>query len=403
MALMNWTRVCALLFAGVSAAPAMALPKLQIHPVELVGYVGQAVKLSVELPCGGEFYGLVASADKRGHLRVAAAVAQDSIVCTSLPDPVEVVVDYLAVTKFKTIEPMNVDGGNSRLLVARINDLRMVATSGGAPTLSAVYEPRCGHDAGTLIRKVGKARLELAFVETPSGMPSMDGCEIGQKTRAITTLDTAAPFKVTALKDKPKSLSRAFRLKLAPVAAGGIHLLPNQGGLSVSYERRCNEAPVGIVLGKPRANSRGMTQKVGVLVAEYYNFPCAAARKDNDPGMTELVERDLTLPKGFSVEAMPTGLADLSLAPPTKIRKASRQPWVIEGRVSCAKEASAVFTRDGNGILTVGVLTHDDGNALGSSQCKNDSGEVSLAQPFVANRVKAGQLRPLRLKGAPSR
>src|SRR5690606_37278821 len=104
-----------------------------------------------------------------------------------------------------TIEPMTVSLSNPRLLVARISDLSLVQ-AGEDASLSAVYEPRCGRDVGTLIRKVGKGRLELAFVETPAGMPAMDGCESRQKKRVITALDTGARFKVAALKDKPKSL-----------------------------------------------------------------------------------------------------------------------------------------------------------------------------------------------------
>src|SRR4051812_10957009 len=109
MGLQGYARLAACLLASVLfATPGAAFPKLLIHPVELKGYEGNgtALRLSIEMPCGGTFYGLVTRAAKKGVLEVAAAVAQDSIVCTSLPDPTEVVVDYLATTGFKVIEPM---------------------------------------------------------------------------------------------------------------------------------------------------------------------------------------------------------------------------------------------------------------------------------------------------------
>src|SRR5687768_10062005 len=74
---------------------ASAFPKLQIHAVDLIGYEGTALRLSIELPCGSTFYGLVTRAAKPGTLEVAAAVAQDNIVCTSMPQPTTFLVDYL--------------------------------------------------------------------------------------------------------------------------------------------------------------------------------------------------------------------------------------------------------------------------------------------------------------------
>lgn len=399
MTLTRLVRACALVLGSLAAGKALALPKLQIHPVELMGYVGKSVKLSVELPCGGEYYGLVASADKKGHLKVAAAVQQDSIVCTSLPESVEVLVDYLAITRFKTIEPMKVDeGGNPRLLVARISDLRLVQ-AGEDSNLSAVYEPRCGRDVGTLIRKVGKGRLELAFVESPAGMPSMDGCESRQKQRVITALDTAAPFKVAALKDKPKSLSRAFRLKLAPLAKNGVRANPGvAGGLSLTYQRKCNEAPVGIVLGAPQKAKDGKpTVKVGVLVAEYYNFPCAATNRGKDGGFATISDRDLTLPVGARVVAAKAA-GELALLQPTKIRHTNGKGVIVSANASCKEEAEAVYTRDARGALSVGVLTGAVEMQLGGAPCKDGRGELSLTQPYVMPRVKAGQLFGMRLK-----
>lgn len=397
MTLTKLARACVLVLGSLAAGKALALPKLQIHPVELLGYVGKSVKLAVDLPCGGEYYGLVASADKKGHLKVAAAIVQDSIVCTAMPEATEVLVDYLAITRFKTIEPMRVDEGNPRLLVARISDLRVVQ-AGADANLAAVYEPRCGRDVGTLIRKVGKGRLELAFVESPAGMPSLDGCESRQKKRVITALDTAAPFKVSALKDKPKALSRAFRLKLAPLVPNGVRAAPGASGLSVTYQRKCNEAPVGIVLGAPRRGKDGKSAvKVGVLVAEYYNFPCSAASTGKDGGQATISDRDLALPVGARVIAA-KAKGELTLLQPTKIRHTNGKGVVVSANASCREEAEAVYTRDARGALTVGVLSGAVETELGKAPCKNAAAELALSQPYVSSRVKTGQLYGMRLK-----
>ena len=118
----NFLGLVWVLLLSFSAEAAAAFPKLQMQPIELVGYVGKAIRIAVTVPCGGEFYGIIASTnEKKKSMALAAAVSQDSIVCTSMPSQKEVVIDYLDVTGFKTIEPMTV-GSNPRISIARISE-----------------------------------------------------------------------------------------------------------------------------------------------------------------------------------------------------------------------------------------------------------------------------------------
>ena len=65
-----------------------------------------------------------------------------------------------------------------------------------------------------------------------------------------------------------RSFAKQFDLILAPI----VSIESSRGGASVTYQRRCNEAPIGLVVG---ANSMSQAS-VGVLVASYPNLRCQA-------------------------------------------------------------------------------------------------------------------------------
>lgn len=394
----SWTRFAALVLCtfALQAGAAQAFPRLQLHPVELVGYKGNDLRLRVELPCGSTFYGLIARTAAKGRLEVAAAVAQESIVCTLLPKPVEIVADYLATTGFDVISPMAVDPAKTRIQIAKIQDLRIMGREGSRTKLTAVYEPRCGQAVGTLVRQTEVGRLEIAVAERPQGM-AVGGCTARPRSRSITALDVKPKVRVSALRDKPSSLGRAFELRLAEVRPQAVRA--GQSGITVSYKRACNEAPVGLVLGAPSKT----TVQVGMLVAHYYNYPCGAGAPESSWG--EHSDSDLAIPAGSALVAISpeTSSASLTLATPLKMVRRGAELEV--GHLSmCAGNVFAVYGRDGRGALSVGVLTLAGESVLtGASSCKMGSGKVSLTQPFIAKSVKQGELAAMRLKGSATR
>lgn len=394
----SWTRIVALVFFTFALpAVAQAFPRLQLHPVELVGYKGNDLRLRVELPCGATFYGLIARAATKGTLEVAAAVAQDNIVCTLLPKPVEIIADYLATTGFDAIAPMIVDPAKTRIQVAKIQDLRIVGREGSRTKLSAVYEPRCGKAMGTLIRQAEAGRLEIAIAERPDGM-SVGACTAQPRSRTISALDVKPKVRVQALRDKPNSLSRAFELRLADVQVGSVRA--GQDGVAVTYQRACNEAPVGLVLGTPVKSGTRSIVRVGMLVAHYYNYPCPAAVPA--ASLAEFSEKGLQLPAQAEISLIKsTGV--LKLATPLKMVR--RGPSLEVAHLgSCGGESFVVYGRDFRGALAAGILTQAAETVMtGSSSCKLGSGKVSLTQPYIAKSVKQGELAAMRLKGSATR
>jgi hypothetical protein len=389
------------LLLSFSAETAAAFPKLQMQPIELVGYIGKAIRVAVTIPCGGEFYGIIASTnEKKKTMALAAAVSQDSIVCTSMPSQREVVIDYLDVTGFKSIEPMIV-GGNPRISIARISDLKMVRSKNSGNRLKVVYEPKCGRSIGTLIRQSEKQRLEIAMVEKPRSGEVAGSCAGESAEKVITAIDTSARKKVGALQSNVKSLSRQYELKMVPINPKGIKTGKN-GGISFSYRKGCNDAPVGVVVSSEK-NIRGeKTALIGMLVANYYNIPCVG--KLGKSTLAEHKDSTILIPSGTKVALFnPSELNGLVVKAPTRISKegsTGRKNIVLKHSASCNQVIGGVYSRDAQGGISVGILTAGDDS---SDVCKSAASDVSLLQPYFIGHLRMETLYPLKLKGQTSR
>lgn len=384
------------------AESAAAFPKLQIQPVDLLGYVGKSLRISVSVPCGGEFYGLIASTnDKTKTMALAAAVSQEAIVCTSMPNEQEILISYLDVAGFKSIEPMTVSGA-ARLSVARISDMTIVKSKTKGDRLKVVYEPRCGSSIGTLIRQTDRDRLELAMVEKPAAGMQTGKCSRDPAEREITAIDTKTRTRVAALKDTVKSLTRVFTLKMAPINPKGIRIGKN-GGVKFKYKKRCNDAPLGVVVSDEKMVGGKKTALIGMLIANYYNLPCTGTNEGST--WAEFKDSTILIPAGVKLGLYSTKeLTGLAVKAPTRISKqgkGARKHLVLKHSAACGQIVGGVYSRDSQGGLAVGILTQ--GQHLSSNECKNGSGDVSLSQPYFIGHQRMEALFPLRLKGQSSR
>lgn len=399
-------RLVWVLLLSLVAEAAAAFPKLQMQPVELIGYVGTSLRVAVPIPCGGEFYGIVASTnEKQKTMALAAAVSIDAIVCTSIPSQVEVVIDYLDVTGFKSIEPMSMGNGSNRLTVARISDMKIARSKDAGDRLKVVYEPRCGRSVGALIRATGRDRIEIAMVEKPSSSVQRAGCDRKPTEREITAIDVKVRKRVATLSDKVQSLTRLYTLKMAPVSSKGIRTGKN-GGLSFRYRKKCNDAPLGVVVSEEKIINGKKTALIGMLVANYYNIPCTG--KDAESKWASHTDSTVLIPKHVAVGLIkPSEMTGLMVKAPTRISTRGsktgkgRKQMVLKHSATCGQVIGGVYSRDSQGGLSVGILTQ--GQYLSSNACKNASGEVSLSQPFFIGHQRMEALYPLRLKGQSSR
>lgn len=378
-------RLCLSLFCWVHVPKAQAAPKLHLEPVELVGYAGDAVRVAIELPCGSRFFGLVAKGSTNGRtLFLAAAVQRRPVLCTGMPERVELKVDYLPVRSFQAIRPMPVQVA-TRINLARIDDIR-VANHGDKDRIAAVYSPQCGRDLGTLIHRSGQDKLEISFAEQAA--PTSGTCLAVRKTRAIPELNPGPKMQLGLLAEGAASMARRYSLRMAPISPGTLR--SSEHGLTFSYLRACNEAPVGVALESDRETS---TPRVGVgmIVARYENIRCDGRVN------ASVQEASLHLPEGVMISPMDEGeLGDEArvVAPSRLVRGSGDRTAELQVGylANCGAAPKAVYARDRQGNLAVGLLMH------GGSSCKTSPSEVSLVQPYLASSVLTASIFPMRLK-----
>jgi hypothetical protein len=379
-----WT--LGLLLPLLLPTPALAA-RLHLEPIEILGYEGDKLRLSVELACGSSFYGLLASLDDERTLRVAAVVEQGAIVCTSFPEARELVVDFLATRGVSRIAPMEVDERRSRVTIAPITAIKAAPRKNGVSRLKVAYEPRCGEALGTIIRRAGPKRLEIGMAERPYELAELTSCQARSRVALIRSLSLTPGTRVTSLRRAARSsLSRAYELRLAAIEPGSVKRLAPFGGVAVSFKRACNEAPLGIVLGGNASEPR-----VGVVVARYPNYHCPSGAKASE--WSSLMNYDLKLPKQARLTALRPGEATVQIALPA--RYARTAPGLDVRYVGgCSRALGVVYAHDDKGKLALGIVSRQ-----AASSCKGTPAEVSLFQPFVGKHVLTQDLAPLKLKG----
>ena len=390
------------LLLGATSATAKA--SLRLLPVTLHGYARGEIQVHVALPCGARYFGLVVATQK-DVIKVAAAVLQDPVSCTTMAETVAVRVDYLATTAYRTVAPLGVHEGQ-RLRLAPFEQLQRSAEGG----VAAVYAPRCGQKLGVLVHRVGATRIELGMAEGVVEHQAAVTCSSTPKLYALPALAVTERTEIAPLRDIEPASKRSFSLRLATIdPTQTTQIAP--AGLSIAYQRRCNEAPIGIVLGPLRsdADHSGLVQ-LGVLVASYPSLHCAEASADST--WQTIQEPALQLPLGTKVTALGSSDAatgaeqSLNLRVPSRLRLQGRgrslQLLQVNYFTDCAS-TYAVYGRDRQGVLAVGVLAATVESAAvqpeGGSRCKKPLSEVSLQQPFVVPSVQAGELYPMRMKG----
>jgi hypothetical protein len=180
--------------------------------VTLHGYAQDEIQVRVALPCGARYFGLVVAAQK-DVIKVAAAVLQDPVSCTTMAETVAVRVDYLATTAYRTVAPLVVHEGQ-RLRLAPFEQLQRSAEGG----VAAVYAPRCGQKLGVLVHRVGATRIELGMaegvIEHQAGVAT---CSSTPKLYALPALAVTGRTEIAPLRDIEPASKRSFSLRLATI------------------------------------------------------------------------------------------------------------------------------------------------------------------------------------------
>jgi len=385
-------------------------PTFRVIPIELMTYEGRTLKVGFELPCGAEAWGVLASATHRtGALRLAIVAKVQAVACTGLPQRMVETLDFVSTVGYRDVGPFDVDGVK-RIKVIDPNALAVLDGT-PAPALEASWDHECGTTLGAVLRRTSASgEIEVAVAETPRANPAA-ACVTEERQVLVPGVDLTATTKVRPYSDnEATSVERAMYLRLAKVLSPGIERVEGvSGSTSLRFERRCNEAPVGIVVtgrvmptADTKASIRTPKIAVGVLVARYYNFICP---RGEDRVVTDTIT---------STDLSFDGVSEVRILPPTRRSDGIqvRQPrqyavmdknrgvgLVLDLGLSCATQVGAVYGRDAGGNLAVGVVEmNDDPFACSEAAGKGDG--VSIVQPFARKPHGIGTIFPMRIKGA---
>jgi hypothetical protein len=254
------------------ASWSFAAPHVVLHPVELLGYEGQDLRLKVLIPCGGEFYGIIAHEGPGRGLELAAAVLQKAIMCTGVPEPKSIKVGFLDVHRFDSIGAM-VTGAPKRIEIKSLESLSLGRLDEQGADLVASSRGHCGVSLGALLKpsREGVLYLGLAGLMRRSGANDkgdQSQCATQVKETLIRVVSPTAIKRVRPLETIRSHITRQYELRIAQVDLKSLRT--EDGKVHLRYLRDCREAPVGLVSRRFAGNK----VEVGVLVAHYFNAPC---------------------------------------------------------------------------------------------------------------------------------
>jgi hypothetical protein len=399
MSIGRLVRLCLVMSSFFWAHLAHGSFQLLLHPIELVGYEGAALQLKIAPPCGGTFFGLIAREAQGNTLELAAVMRQDAIVCTAVPQPLILKVQYLDLHRFESVAAM-ITGSPKRVEIRSLESLHAGASGPEGVDLIASSQGACGRPLGTILHVSKDGALEVGLVDLVRRAPigSVSSCPVGLKHSKIRVLTSSVIKRVRPLLTTRGKITRQFELRLAPTRLAGLNSdKPN----NINYFRSCQDAPIGVIT-KHNKGKKGVFE-VGVLVARYFNAPCTGLAQGE---WATLSMDHVWIPEGMSVIPASDLRADEQLQLETVLaieeqnsKNQGHQILKIAHSANCGQDSTyVVHARDHQGQVALGLLRRSTpvslvDSARGIGAC---SSEPSLAW-VQAERTQGEAVYPLSL------
>jgi hypothetical protein len=308
-----------------------------------------------------------------------------------MPNQVSEKIDFIAYSGFRELIKMAPETLESKLNLASAKELR-VYRHRGRLTTQAIFQSECSEFAGIVLQKNGSNQVQLSFLESqPKALRVSGRCSFDQKVKTISFLKLKSKNDIVAAVTHRPSPMRAYQLRLAEVDAQVSSKQANDTVVKVSYLRKCNEAPVGIVVGA----SHSSELKLGMLVAHYFNIQCDKSVAASS--WTTYRMQGLPVPSTSAISWLEEsrGFGKFKVVPPSQYAIAKEnqsQKLVLDFWTACSEDIGAVYTRDETQRLVVGILQNPT-----NSPCKNRYKEVSLKQPLISSKAKSERIFPMKL------
>lgn len=369
------------------ANPHAQAAELRLAPLEIINYVGQNLRVSLEIGCGGSFYGILAQMQPGRKLKLAAVIEQANVNCTSVPDRRVVDLDFVDSTTTKEIGALSISPRLQRISLGQVHDVVLPRQAQGSMVAPVItHQSSCDPIIGTIMRPVGPGQYELGLA-LHRGREERPSCaKVGTEVSRVEGFRIPVQSKAWGLRRAPRhsNLHRDYELRLAPIAEGGLQIV-HGAGLSLRYKRECNQAPVGIV-------QDGQGRRFGVLVAHYWNRTCLPHEATT---WNTIADPDI-LPQTTPL-AMAPGSTGLKLITPRDLKRPRGDKVKVRFAAACDRHLGSVITKDSQGRPSIAILA-----MTSASRCNSAPREVSWQLANIGRHVESRDLVPLRL-GGPSR
>lgn len=371
---------------------------VKITAISGIGAANGEVQARFQLPCGAKFLGVVARR-RGGLIELGVAYQNELLRCAQIPEMKSVGLPWVNERQVASLRPLAAVGrkGTWRTAPALLLSSK---TSAGSPSLDLVYTSSCSQYGLPLFSAKGDRIVGVGALEYFPG-PRPSECRAVEKRIHLGVIGSSKlGLEYQVIGPDKANLRRSHSIYLAKILEKGIHRIPGQG-ITVSYNRRCNEVPVGLVLSPVRLVNGLRHAQVGVVVSRFHHRAC-----DIGSGGDEVAT--LTIPLlEFSgeIRLSPFDLAVAGSA--IRLRVPAISDLMVEGQQrgialdyveACSEVLGAVYHFRYGESLAVGVLERP--SLVGT--CPSGARQVSLPQPYLDGVAAKGALPivPMRVLGS---
>lgn len=385
--------VIALLSLSLSEL-ALAAQDFEILPVHKVSLANQLIQITFSVPCGNHFEGFLLKWDGQQSLKVGVVTVVGEVLCAGFPQLQTKDIKGINTSELLQVASIPDVDVRDRFKVITPGDIRSLKdlTPKGLSKIQMAYESRCGLFEGFVYRETAAGGVELAVAERISHEVDDKSCPFKQEITSLMGLKSNESSTVRTISFARVNLKKSYELALAPVLPGSIQS-DSVKGLQLEYQRNCRQAPIGLVMSSPKGPVDRRVVVVGMVVAEFYNVECdlkAAPIKES------FQEAALQLPSGFMPEVFASDtLEEFVLKQPSQYDTATAAKASFDYLQGCGKTFGAVYSRDKNGDLAVGILEASD-----EANCGKPMRENSLSQPYLTQTGLRSTVFPMKIRGA---
>lgn len=341
------------------------------------------LELRVTVPCGSKFYALVAQTSPDGkNLKLGALIKRHSVACAALPTIHPVKIQRFSGDSYKAVTLMEPENYRAPLVINEPNELRLVQLKEGITRIEGSFSMGCGQTLGMLLKPGSRSTsFDIGSLEVRKTKRG-NVCQERHEKIVLEGPIVGNVKQVQRLPVRMQQAEDAFAVKFAPIDPKSLTL--NKGNLGFTYLRRCNESPVGVVLGPERSGTRSL----GLAVAFYYNQKCDGTKSTYFRSRYTTKHFSLPEKSRFTLyDARATGELTVSRPYAIWLSNDASHEFTIGRYDSCNELVGTLLSYNMQGQAYLGLIEKPTFKA-----CKKPLKELSFKEPVLTSRPSAPEI-----------